>query len=151
MWVLDTDHVSLIVRGDPQVAARLRQVAMQTTTTIITVQEFFNGWITQLNESDAKRTSSQQANEKREQILYQYRRLFLSVELIKTLPVLEFDVSACDRYEFLLQQHPLLRKKALQKDMRIAAIALSRNATVVTRNHRDFGQVPGLKIEDWTI
>jgi tRNA(fMet)-specific endonuclease VapC len=67
------------------------------------------------------------------------------------LPILEFDASAFNQYENLLLQNLNLRKKRLQKDMRIAAIALSLNATVVTRNRRDFEQVPGLKIEDWTI
>ncbi len=35
-------------------------------------------------------------------------------------------------------------------DLRIASIALSHDMTVLTRNVRDFEQVPDLRIEDWT-
>ncbi|MEG4584922.1 hypothetical protein QUA54_06685 [Microcoleus sp. MOSTC5] len=38
-----------------------------------------------------------------------------------------------------------------QKDMPIAAIALSVGATVITSKQRDFCQVPRLSIEDGTL
>jgi tRNA(fMet)-specific endonuclease VapC len=36
-------------------------------------------------------------------------------------------------------------------DARIAAIALFRELTLLTRNHKDFGKVVGLPVQDWTI
>jgi tRNA(fMet)-specific endonuclease VapC len=142
LWILDTDHVSLLLRGNLQITKHLGEIpAQMSCTTIITVQEIFNGWTGELNQPHASR----------ETILAQYHHLFLAVELLKSLQLLEFNAPAFEQYENLVVQNPLLRKKRLQKDMRIAAIALSLNATVVTRNRRDFEQVPGLKIEDWTV
>jgi tRNA(fMet)-specific endonuclease VapC len=63
---------------------------------------------------------------------------------------LGFDHAANQTFRQLLQQHPHLRKARLEKDLRIAAIALTQNAIVVTRNQRDFSQVPGLQIVDWS-
>lgn len=79
-----------------------------------------------------------------------YSRL-CSIEYLKQTEILNFDHGADRMFRSLLQQHPHLRKARLQRDMRIAAIALSQQATVVTRNHRDFSQAPNLQIVDWTI
>ena len=34
-------------------------------------------------------------------------------------------------------------------DLRIASIALTHDATLLSRNLRDFTKIPGLRVEDW--
>jgi tRNA(fMet)-specific endonuclease VapC len=140
MWLLDTDHISLLLREDPQVKDRLMQNVQQTAVSIISLQEVFNGWIGSLNQSP----------EDRARTIYKYHQLWLANEFFKTLPVLEFNEPAYSQYTKLAAQNPSLRKKRLRQDLKIAAIALVNGAVVVTRNHRDFGLVPGLSIEDWS-
>jgi tRNA(fMet)-specific endonuclease VapC len=60
--------------------------------------------------------------------------------------VLPFDAAAAAVYDRLLTQ----RVRVRSMDLRIAAIALAQGCVVVTRNTRDFRQVPGLQSEDWT-
>lgn len=61
--------------------------------------------------------------------------------------VLEFSPSAGTRYQSLKDQ----KLRIGSRDLRIAAIALANDGIVVTRNQKDFSQVPGLKIEDWLL
>lgn len=65
----------------------------------------------------------------------------------KVLPIASFDAGAATEYVELESQRIQLAKM----DARIAAIALSHKLILLTRNHRDFGKVAGLVIENWTV
>ena len=64
-----------------------------------------------------------------------------------TVAVLPFDAPAVAELDGLLAQ----RVRIGTMDLRIAAIALSRGLTLVTRNLRDFQQVPNLLTQNWTV
>jgi tRNA(fMet)-specific endonuclease VapC len=136
--ILDTDHVSLILQNSPQVIANAAK--HEISVTIVTVQELYNGWVGRINDPSL-----------RHNLPGLYSKFSTTVKYLQTIEVLDFTPEADICLKKLLKDCPPLRKNRLEKDMRIAAIALSLGATVVTRNQRDFGQVPGLSIEDWTL
>ena len=140
VWLLDTDHTSLFLIGVSAVRDRILQKPNGVVISIVTVQESFNGWITQINDP------AQVDN-----LVELYTRLWIALDYFKSVRICNFDEAASNCHQQLLENNPALGKKRLQRHMRIAAIELSQNATLVTRNYRDFSQVPGLSIEDWTI
>jgi tRNA(fMet)-specific endonuclease VapC len=64
--------------------------------------------------------------------------------LIEQMPLLPFDEAAARAYATL----PFRRGRF---DRLLAAHALSVGATIITRNLGDFIDIPGLKIENWTL
>ncbi|QIG80270.1 type II toxin-antitoxin system VapC family toxin [Stakelama tenebrarum] len=64
--------------------------------------------------------------------------------LLETIPVLPFDDTAA-------RALPRAQKAKGRMDRMIAAHALTLDCCLVTANTRDFRDVPGLRIEDWTI
>ncbi len=49
LWVLDTDHVSLLLERHPQVSRQVAEVGAEVAISIVTVQELFNGWVVRIN------------------------------------------------------------------------------------------------------
>jgi tRNA(fMet)-specific endonuclease VapC len=143
LYILDTDHVSMWLENHPTVKLNVTQHVTQSETdlaiTIVTVQELFNGWIGRLNDPA-------QVNQQ----VKLYGKLSKVVAFLQEANVLDFDETADQVFRHMLTNHPPLRKTRLQKDMRIASIAITHNAVVITRNHRDFSQVPNLQILDWS-
>lgn len=135
-YVLDTDILQLFQEGHPAVVNRVGGVAASDLAiSVVTVEEQLSGWYTQLRK--AKRP---------EKLAWAYRRLAANVRFLSRLRILDFEERAIERYEALR----VLKLKVRKMDLRIAATVLEHGAILVSRNVRDFEQVPGLAVEDWS-
>jgi tRNA(fMet)-specific endonuclease VapC len=63
------------------------------------------------------------------------------------MKVLPFDKQAMNEILDLQKR----RTRIGTSDLRIAAIATANGVKLLCRNLRDFRQVPGLEVEDWTV
>jgi len=137
MFILDTDHISLFQRRDPHVTAHvLATPALELATTVITVEEQLRGRLDRVRRarSDAE-------------VVRAYHSLLATFFYFRTMTVIDFDEQAQTFFTRLRAQ----RTRIGTLDLRIAAIALSRDATLVTRNRQDFARIPSLNIEDWSL
>lgn len=139
MVVLDTDVLTLHQRkqGDryARLEARLAVSTEEVYVTIISFEEQMRGW---LAASAKARTPEQYAAAMRR--LNDMRLDF------EDRAVLLFDDSAVGEFNRLKQ----LKIRISTMDLRIASIVLANAATLITMNLRDYQQVPGLRVEDWT-
>jgi tRNA(fMet)-specific endonuclease VapC len=137
LFVLDTDHLSLYQRDfEPLLSKLLSHPPDELAITIITVEEQLRGRLAQIR----KATTAAHLDEC-------YRWLGETVDQLARLPVIYFDDNAATLYEELLSQ----KVRIGTQDLRIAAIVLSQNAVLLTRNSQDFSRVPGLQLDDWTV
>jgi tRNA(fMet)-specific endonuclease VapC len=137
IYLLDTDHVSLNQRGHPLVGTRVQDAgATQLRISVITVEEQLRGWLAVIRNAT---TSSARVTA--------YTRLRMAVEYFASISLLDYTQEA----DALVTD---FRRRGLRigtQDLRIAATALTHDATLVTRNARDFRQVPNLAIVDWSV
>lgn len=140
MYILDTDLFSLTERTDSHASQRLRfrlsnHEAVKWATTIVTFEEQMRGWMSWLAQA---RNFEQQVE--------RYRKLETMLRRYRDTDVVGFDEAALRAFKRLQQQ----RIRIGTMDLKIAAIALAHNATLLSRNLKDFSKVPGLQVEDWS-
>ena len=70
-------------------------------------------------------------------------------ELLSHFTIFDLDAGAARRYGELVNEEKLRREPIGDFDLIIASIALERTETLVTRNIKHFGRVPGLTVEKW--
>jgi tRNA(fMet)-specific endonuclease VapC len=137
LFVLDTDHLTLYYHGDPIVVQSVDgRPSTDLAISVMTVDEQITGWY----------TLTPRARQP-EEIARAYAHLGDAVVRLAKWRILPYTESAIAR----VAQLKALRLNVRLMDLRIAAIALDNGAVVVTRNRRDFGRVPGLNIEDWSV
>ena len=127
-YLLDTDTVSYALRGEGRVAARILEHApSDLCISAITLAELRFG-----------------AERKRSQKLRRAIRSF-----VKDIAVVEFDALAAERFAEVAADLEQGGTPIGAFDTLVASQALSRGLVVVTNNTRHFGQVAGLKVENW--
>jgi len=137
LYILDTDHVSLSQREHPLVLQRMAEAGRNgLATTIVTVEEQIQGRFQIIKRALAG-----------EKLVSAYADLQNTIGYFTTFQVLPFDLVANVYYAALQRQ----KVRIGTQDLRIAAIVLSVQGVLVTRNWRDFSKIPGLVIEDWSI
>ena len=134
-FMLDTDTLTLLRQAYSKVSNRaLAQPIGSVVTSVINVDEQISGWYTALRRAKSH-----------EQLSETYERLARTVVFLSQFPILNFTVESIAKYEELLR----LKLGVRANDLRIAAIALVQDTTVISRNLIDFRCIPSLKVENW--
>lgn len=139
MFVLDTDYISILKRESGKEFDRLvrRLEAFPEEDffiSIISFHEQVRGWQSYI----AKATDEGgvvRGYEELEKLLHDYAQA----------QVLPYDEAAAELFDDLRRR----KTRVGTMDLRIAAIAMTNNLTLLTRNTVDFERVPGLAFEDW--
>ncbi len=137
---IDSDHMSLMERGGAEglrIYKRLYALPPDDiATTIVNFEEQMRGWMARIANAPTL-----------ERQIFDYGELKRTLRSYCNVAVLDFDARAVVEFERLRQA----KIRVATMDLKIAAIALANNATLLTRNVSDFGKIPGLRTEDWSV
>jgi tRNA(fMet)-specific endonuclease VapC len=139
LYVIDTDLLSLYQRDHPQLSNRIslaRANGIIIKTTVITVEEQYTGRLAQIRKAKTP-----------EVLISAYVQLIATVSFFAELEILPYNLVADNHF----RQFRQMGIRIGTQDLRIASITLAHNGIVITRNRKDFEQVPGLEIEDWSL
>lgn len=138
MFILDTDSITQHQNGQPIISEKVIDTPReQLFTTSVTVEEQLKGRLGYINRYRNSPERSAQG----------HAALVRTITYFSKWNILLFTEKADAAFRELRKR----RVRIGSQDLRIAAIALAHGFTVVTANIGDFGQLPDLKIEDWTV
>lgn len=128
MKVLDSDTCIGILRGRNEVMERRATEVDDLTTTWVMASELFYG---------AAKSARPDVN------------AAAVVRFLNTLPVLAPDIASAKLFGEVKARLSAAGRSVADADLFIASIALSRGATLVTGNRKQYERISGLVVEDW--
>lgn len=128
MRLLDTDTCIEILRGNRSVIERRAGVQDIVGTTWMTAAELH---------FVAARSTQPGPNHR------------VVAEFLETLPVLDLDAPAAERFGTLKAGLELAGRRLADADLLVASVALSSGALLVTGNTRHYDRIPDLRTENW--
>jgi tRNA(fMet)-specific endonuclease VapC len=140
-YLLDTDHISFLQRrsGSEFTCLMVRMGQHSPTDFTLSIVSFHEQTLGAHSFINRARTSAD--------VIRGYTLLSETLQGFATAPVLPFDAGAIAVFDELRGK----RVRVSTMDLRIAAIAISRNLVLLTRNMSDFNKVPDLATQDWTV
>jgi len=138
MKAFDTDILTEILAGNPAYAERIAKLPVaEQTVPIVAVEEILRGRLNAIRQAEAAkgRITIEQA----------YVLFERTLDDLREVKVLSFTEPA----EALLKEWRKKKIRGSTHDLRIAASFVVSSATLVTRNRRDFQNIPGLSVEFW--
>jgi tRNA(fMet)-specific endonuclease VapC len=138
MIVLDTDHYGEYQKGTSSAAKQLKDrldhCGEAVATTIVSVEEMMRGWLAAIHRQPDPRKQ-----------IPSYQRLTRLLGACASWLILPWEENAVSEFERL--RTAKLRLGTM--DLKIASIALTLDASLLSANLRDFERIPGLRVEDW--
>ncbi len=140
MILLDTDH--LTVHAFPEsraygvLSAKIRNASDEFGTTIVCLEEQLRGWLAAIKRK----------HDVDDQVAV-YDQLGKLWDYFRDWRILRFDAPAAALFKSLRRQ----KIRIGSQDLKIAAIALTQNALLLSANSTDFRRVPGLRFENWLV
>ncbi len=138
MIVLDSDIVTLLSYGQTdKLQQRMASVqgSEELAVTIITRMEILRGRFDNILKA---------ANE--DELLKAMDRFRASRDLLNSFRLFEINDAVGQHFKQMMKTKKRPRRRG---DMLIACISLAHNALLVTRNVKDYKDVPGLRVENW--
>jgi tRNA(fMet)-specific endonuclease VapC len=139
MIAFDADVLTEILAGHPALSQRAAQISVhEQTVPIVVIEEILRGRLNSVRQAEAAKSkiSLERA----------YELLEETLDALRQVTVLPYSSQA----ESLFQDWRSRKIRVGTHDLRIAAICIVHSAKLITRNRRDFEQVPGLSLELWT-